>query len=113
MAVNKVFFVALMVGALTLVVMIAGAASPWYHVNDEDVLEFLSGIKYSGSLGFAKDCQFIDDKYECSGDRRTMYGLILSAVLIAIIFTAVQLLILGLFTFDKCSVGTPSSSPST
>ncbi len=108
--VHKVFLVALLVSAFTLVVMIAGAASPWYHVDnttvDIQVLEFLSGVKVTGDHApSGLDCQFIDDKGLCVGDkRRTMYGLITADVVIVILFTAIQLAILGLFAFEKCSV---------
>jgi len=101
--VNVKFLCLLGLVAFILILELAAAPSPWYEFKlpGVTVTEFLSYVESTSAVGKFRNCDWADDK--CFGDKlRTMWGMILAAVIVSIFLTAIETLILFTWAFDFC-----------
>ncbi|ELR12291.1 uncharacterized protein ACA1_373540 [Acanthamoeba castellanii str. Neff] len=98
--VNVKFLCLLGLVALIFILELAAAPSPWYEYKAVvTITEYLSHVE--STLVGKFSCDWTDDK--CGGDKlRAMWGMILTAVIISILLTAVETLILFTWAFDFC-----------
>ncbi len=106
MAVHKPYVFAVLLEIVVLILMIAGAASPWYYYkfgkDDTTTFEFLSWAKSDDT-----HCTYVEDCI--SSGLRDMYWLIIAFVTISVTACATRIVVLFLFTFSNINVSTDTS----